>query len=329
MDNQDKIKEFTSNDTITLNMSLNPEQYNMLREWSLSIPTLYMLDICVVSTTKLSDTLLEKNQRKADLVNHLRELDRPNNCFSYLFALMEKVTDSRNIDTNEQLEEKILSDLSSMRNFFKHARIGETDEFVLAFLKEIRGNPIEEKRSDYLKFIEALNNHLKLSNPASASQRLKKAKEIITTADSFDVSRQHPIVIVGLACLYGNLAAKKLMKFKANPEKFDVENALADIMLITRFANIKLEIEQIGRNGASGYLRSNFITDDNGLIEIIKCFTPNVVKHIDKYDGRETQTTMTVNLKNLFTDIQMEEYDHLLDLLNQAQVLTRASSEQR
>ncbi|GAA3530344.1 hypothetical protein [Zobellella aerophila] len=84
-----------------------------------------------------------------------------------------------------------------------------------------------------------------------------------------------------------------------------------------RFAGIKLEIEKMGRDGVGGYLRSNFITDDNGLIEIIKCFTPNVVKHIDKHDGRETQTTMTVKLKDLLTDIQMEEYDHLLNLLNQ------------
>ena len=106
------------------------------------------------------------------------------------------------------------------------------------------------------------------------------------------------------------------MKFKSDPQNFDAENALADIMLITRFAGIKLEIEQLGRSGAGAYLRSNFITDDNGLIEIIKCFTPNIVKHVDKQNGRETQTTMTVKLKDLLTDIQMEEYDHLLNLLN-------------
>ncbi len=87
-------------------------------------------------------------------------------------------------------------------------------------------------------------------------------------------------------------------------------------MRITRFAGIKLEIEQLGRDGVSGYLRSNFITDDNGLIDIIKCFTPDVVVHIDKHDGRETKTTMTVKLKDFLTDIEIEEYDNLLNLLN-------------
>ena len=106
------------------------------------------------------------------------------------------------------------------------------------------------------------------------------------------------------------------MKFKADPQKFDAENVLADIMLITRFAGIKLEIEQMGRNGVGKYLRSNFITDDNGLIEILKCFTPELVKHTEKYDGRKTQITMTVKLKDLLADVKIEEYDHLIDLLS-------------
>lgn len=317
MDNQETVKEFISGESITLKMQLTPEQHSMMREWSLSIPTLYMLDICVVSATKFTRTSLNKNPRKANLVNYLNELDRPNNCFSYLFALLEKVSDSRGIDTNEELEKKILSDLASMRNFFTKARICESDEFVLGFLKELRGNPIEEKRSDYLGFLKALNDQFKLSNPVSSKERLKITERIIEQTDHFNFSRQHPVVAIGLACLYGNPAAKKLMKFKADPQKFDAENVLADIMLITRFAGIKLEIEQMGRDGVGGYLRSNFITDDNGLIEIIKCFTPNVVKHTNKHDGRETQTIMTVKLKDLLTDIEMEEYDRLLNLLNQ------------
>jgi hypothetical protein len=255
MNNRESINEFTNGNSITLETQLTPEQYKMMREWSLSIPTLYMLDICVVSATKLTSASLEKNPRKANLVNHLRELDRPNNCFSYLFALMEKVSDSRGIDTDEELEDKILSDLASLRNFFTRARVYEPDELVLAFLKDLRGNPIEEKRSAYLGFLNALNNQFNLRNPVSSKQRLEIARKIIEQSDHLNFSRQHPVVVIGLACLYGNPAAKKLMKFKANSQRFDAENVLADIMLITRFAGIKLEIEQMGRNGVGGYLR--------------------------------------------------------------------------
>ncbi len=72
--------------------------------------------------------------------------------------------------------------------------------------------------------------------------------------------------------LYGNPAAQRVLKFKDNPEKFDPENALADIMLIHRFADIQLEIEQMGRMDEGPFLRSHFITDDDGLIQILKCF---------------------------------------------------------
>lgn len=316
MDNQENVKEFTAANTITMEMHPSPEQQRMMREWSLRIPTLYMLDICAVSATKLTSASLEENPRKANLVNYLRELDRPNNCFSYIFALMEKVSDSRGLDTDEELERKILSDLESMRKFFKSARVYEPDEFILNFLKELRGTPIEEKRAEYLRFLMVLNETFELYNPVSPAKRFSFAEKIIEQTSHFNFSRQHPIVVISLACLYGNPAAKKIMKFKADANRFDAENVLADIMLISRFAGLKLEIEQLGRNGNGGYLRSSFITDDNGLIDIMKCFTPKVVKHIDKDDGRETHTTMTVKLKDLLTEIVDEEYDRLLNLLN-------------
>lgn len=318
MTTQETIQEFTSSNSIEFKVQITQAQQEMLREWSLSIPTLYMLDICVVSATKLTSDSLNRNPQKTRLIEHLRELDRPTNCFSYLFALMEKVSDSRGRDTDEELEKHILSDLASLRSFFKQARVCEPDDFVLNFLKQLRGNPIEEKRSDYLEFLKILNNNFKLNNPVSPKQRLKIAKEIITQADNLNFIRQHPVVLIGLACLYGNHAAKKLMKFKDNPQNFDAENVLADIMLITRFAGIKLEIEQIGRLGIGGYLRSIFITDDNGLIEILECFVPNTVKHIDNHNGRETQTKMTIKLQKLLSEINDEEYDNLLEFLKKS-----------
>ncbi|HEM6824604.1 hypothetical protein IC789_05765 [Acinetobacter seifertii] len=317
MDNNETVTEFTKSDSITLTMQLNQDQAHLIREWSLSIPTLYMLDICVVSATKLDNAQLETNPRKAKVINILRELDRPQNSFSYLFSLMEKVSDSRGIDTEAELEAKILSDLSSLRSFFTNARIVESDEFILEFLRNLRGYPIESKRSSYIDFLRALNDQFKLGNPISPKLRLDTAKQIINLTKQFSFSKQHPIVVIALACLYGNPAAQRVLKFKDNPEKFDPENALADIMLIHRFADIQLEIEQMGRMDEGPFLRSHFITDDDGLIQILKCFTPTHVKHIDTPDGRETHTTMTVKLKDLLRDIQSEEYNHLFDFLNQ------------
>ena len=85
---QEGPKEFRSGQQITLQLSLNREEYAALEKWSASIPTLYFLDICVVGVTKLVDSALENNPRKSRLASHLRELDKPQNCFSYLCVLM-------------------------------------------------------------------------------------------------------------------------------------------------------------------------------------------------------------------------------------------------
>lgn len=65
MDNNETVTEFTKSDSITLTMQLNQDQAHLIREWAQSIPTLYMLDICVVSATKLDNAQLKTNPRKA------------------------------------------------------------------------------------------------------------------------------------------------------------------------------------------------------------------------------------------------------------------------
>ena len=316
MDN-DTSQVFTARPEITMKMTLTPEQYSSIKEWSEIIPTLYMLDICVVSATKLTEESLEKQPRKANLVTKLRNLDRPNNGFSYLCALMEKVSDSRGKLSFDELKNQILADISALKSFFKEARVIEENDFVIAFLKDLMGDPIEIKREEYLTFLKKLNNHFKLQNPVSPKQRLDKAKEIILEANTLNISVHHIITTITLACLYGNKSTKKLMKFKTDPNKFDAENALADILLIPRFAKLKLEMEQLGRNGV-GYQRVNFITDDNALNELLKFFKPKVVKHKDKADGRESELTMTVEFGKLLEEATEDEYNELLLLLDKS-----------
>ena len=315
MENNETTQEYTVGNTVSFKMNLTPEQYQVIKEWSLSIPTLYMLDICTVNVTKLTDTSLESNSHKARVASFLREIDRPANGISYFFSLMEKVSDSRGIDTNEELEKKILSDISALKKFFKKARVVEPDDFILAYLNELRRVPVEIKRSDYLSFLRALNNEFELYDTVASKDRFSIAVRMIEAAKALDIVRQHPVVVIGLACLYGNRAAKKLMKFKSISERFDPENALADIMMISRFAQFKLEIEHKGRS-QSGYMRAEFLTDDNGLIQILECFSPTVVKHVDKDEGRETQLTMNVSLEKILTEISDEEYDEILSLLS-------------
>lgn len=316
MEEQDIPQEFYSGQQITLQMSLTREQYSAVAEWSANIPTLYFLDICAVGATKLTEAALETNHRKSRLVAHLRKLDKPQNCFSYLCALMEKVSDSRGKITDAELEEQVICDLSALRAFFKNASVYESDEFIITFLRELRGVAIEVKRPNYLALLETANNRFALKDSTTPKLRFEKARQIVIEVDALEISRQHPIVTITLACLYRNSAAQNLMKFKADPDKFEAENALADIMAISRFSQIKLQIEHHGRNGGR-FLRSDFITDDDGLSELIKCYKPTFVKHEDTADGRETRLSFDVDLKRILTEIKADEYEQILDLLNQ------------
>ncbi|PZQ27759.1 MAG: hypothetical protein DI559_18005, partial [Ectopseudomonas oleovorans] len=150
MDSQKEIEEFSRRGLIKVKAQATPEEVEFLREWAANVPTLYFLDICVVGATKLSQDQLEKNDRKAEIVEHLRFLDRPANGFSYLFALMEKVSDSRGTASDVELEERILRDLAALRGFFVHAHVYEPDDFVIQFLRELRRSAIEIDRPNYV-----------------------------------------------------------------------------------------------------------------------------------------------------------------------------------
>jgi hypothetical protein len=300
-------KEFVAGHEITIQMKLTPSQCSVIQKWSENVPTLYMLDICVVGATKFSEEMLKKQPRKAKLVTTIRNLDRPDNGFSYLLALMEKVSDSRGKLTADELKEQIIKDISSLRNFFKAARVVETDDFLISFLEELMGEPIEKERPNYLNFLKKLNNHFKLHNSIAPTQRIEKAKEIILEASSNSISPQHPIVLISLACLYGNQSAKKLIKFKDNPDRFDAENALADISLISRYAKRKLELETYGRNG-SYYKRVDFITDDSALMELGELFKFKAVKYRDIIGGQKSELTVDVKYKELLTDAKEDDY---------------------
>ena len=327
-------KEFHRGPQMTVQMQLTPEQHAVMKEWAESIPTLHFLDICVVNATKLPVAALQSDTRKASYVARLQSLDRPQHCFSYLCALIEKVSDTRGSASDAELEEQVLNDMAALRTFFKNARVYEPDDFVISYLRGLRRAPHELARPRYLNFLETINNQFGLKDPVSPALRFQKAAEILRQADALSVARQHPVVLLMLACLYGNRAAKKLMKFKSDSQKFNAENALADIMAISRFASLKLEVEHIGRQGG-GYMRSEFLTDDDGLAGVFRCFEAKAVRHEQKGDAYESRIEVSVKLEELLTDLAAkrritpshtegateqgsDEYEQILNLLVQA-----------
>lgn len=288
---------------LTFRVDATPEVLSALAEWSASVPTMYFLDICVVGATKLSETALIADPRKAALVARLRNLDKSWNSFSYLMALFEKVSDTTSCLSDEELEAHILADVGSMRGFFADARVPEPDEFLLEFARNLRRQAHELMRPAYLAFLKAANDRFQLAQPVSRAKRLRIAEEIVAQADTLLITRQHVVVLLTLACLYGNPSAKKVLKFKANTQAFGAENSLADVMTITRFLNLKLEIEDDGRRGLTSIRRASFITDDSGLADVLACFEGEAVSSKEKAGHYEQRTNVRVKFAKLLTDI--------------------------
>jgi hypothetical protein len=322
--------EFVSSQEVKLTLSLTPEQAMAMRAWSDAIPTMYMLDICVVNATKLSEGALAADARKAALASRLRHLDRPQNSFSYLLALTEKVSDLQVSLSDDELETQILRDVAAMRRFFAQAKIQEEDGFLLNYARTLRHRPPEVAQEAYLDFLRLANGR-GLANPVARADRLEVARAILVQADSLSITRQHPTVLLTLACLYGNAAARKVMKFRADPRSFRAENALADIMIISRFLPLKLQIEQDARNGRNGFMRLAFLTDDTGLEGVLACFKGQRVRFTEKDGSHERRLDVRVEFADLLTEIGMvpdnpsladgpegtalREYDHLCAML--------------
>ena len=205
----------------------NAMVYASRSNWASRFPTLYILDICAVNATKLSRSQVTRDSNKADLVSKLRFMDRPHHYISYMCALMEKVA---NADADEDLERNILRDMAALRNFFRCARVIESDDFVLGYMRELRNVAPELGQPNYLTYLEQVNGKHELRNAVSVAKRYQKAQELVRDADALGVPRQHPLVLITLACLYRNQFAIDLMKFKAQQNEFKAANALADII---------------------------------------------------------------------------------------------------
>lgn len=293
-------RKFKKRNQIAMSGQLTQQQVDLLKAWSELVPTLYFLDICVVDLTKKKKEAIA-SERKTELFDRLKKLDQPQHGFSYLLPLLEKLSDTRSSFSDAQLEEQMLADVAAMRRFFVNATVVESDEIVSGFVKDLRRNDIEMGRPRYLQFLRAMNDELDLWNPVSAKHRLVRTKQVMEKADLCKISRWHPVVLIPIACIYRNPAAIRLMNFKGKIGEFNAENALSDIMLISRFSEAKLQIEALGQD--SRFKRAELITDDEGLIGMVKCLDHKQVEQRDTKEGRESEFTFTVDLAELLTEI--------------------------
>lgn len=297
--------------------------------------TMHFLDICAVDVLKRPEAEVASNPRKAALVARLRDLDLKGDRISYLLALMEKVSDPRSTRSDADLKTNIVNDVGYMRRFFVNATVAEPDDFLVKSIADIRFNPIEQTRPAYRDFLRAANDRFGLANPVARKARFSMAERLVAAADTLNISRQHTVVVLTLARLYGNPAAAKVMKFTADPRTFDVENVLADVMPIGRFLERKLILEKDWRDGRGDFSQATYVTDDAGLQEVLACYEGLSVEQSNVGDLQEIRTTGRVQMDRLLTEVgrdagsltdgqdpiaQSSEYDRVCALLLEAPV---------
>ena len=281
----------------------NKEAIEFFQTWSRATPTLYFLDICAVSHIKdykvKGDNL--DNIRKI-YIQSLKDIDLEQNDISYFPDLMEKASDQvSNFSTDELIEEAI-RDWDAINDFFKKAKLYEPKDFVYSYVQECKDHHPEINGKNYHNFLR-FANELGIHNSLSPNKKIKVAKTLCDKANELEISKFHPVVLAVLACIYGCIPAKKIIKFKEDTAKFNSSNAIGDIQIIQRVGILSKAIEDAGQAGKGRYLRAHFFTNDENLKKFYHFFIVNDVKTESNDSGSTNEFNITLKVKYIFPDL--------------------------
>ncbi|RMS85410.1 hypothetical protein [Pseudomonas savastanoi] len=277
----------------------NRESLELLQQWSQMIPTLFFLDLCTVShIKKFIERRPETTESEPSHLAWLRKNDLPQNGFSYLPALMEKASDTQSNFDVEGLTQEAIGDLTALKGFFKQARVIENADLASQYVTTLKGVHPELLGPSYHDFLNFVNG-LRIFDTVAPDKRLKKAQDICAHAASLGIPEGHTLILASLACIYGCVAAKKVLKFKKDPAEFNSSNALGDVQVIQRVGHLTKLIERTER----GFARTHFVTHDKHLQDFYKFFFINDVISEEGDDSTSTRYEMTIKADMLFPDL--------------------------
>ncbi|AIK13479.1 hypothetical protein GZ59_16500 [Pectobacterium atrosepticum] len=283
----------------------NQSFFDLINLWSKSIPTCYFLDICCVSNIRESRKYLSNEMIGTDkykFIKFLETLDFDNNAISYLPALMEKTSDLFNDKSVNNLTAEVREDLEALHLFFKNAKVIESPEFSDEYINKMKSYHPEMNGQGYHDFLSFVNCS-GIIDAVSKNKRLGYVKSFCEQADLLNIEKNSVVVISAIACIYGCIPARKVMKFKREPGEFNSSNALADLQSVSRVARMSNEIERGARLGLTPYVRYSFITEDKNLNILYDCFFVNGVEQEITENFVKNKITMTIEGKLLFPEL--------------------------
>ncbi|EAA3680361.1 hypothetical protein DOA99_09160 [Salmonella enterica subsp. houtenae] len=289
-------------DRIKITIPFSEENKSFLEfvdAWDQIIPTCYFVDICCVGNIKNSAKyLLEENvgTKKFYFIKSLERIDLKHNTISYFPALMEKVSDFYNDKSIQRLKEEAKEDLNALRCFFKNARVMEDTDFTNMYIEGMKSHHPEVDGEKYHQFL-SFTNESGIIDPVSPDERLDFVRLFCEQANRLTLDKRSVVFVSSVACIYGCLPARRLMKFKRDPTKFNSSNVLADLQSVSRVARLSSEIECTGR---SAFARFSYLTEDNNLKILYDCFFVRNVERETIPNGISNKLTTTIDGKRLF-----------------------------
>lgn len=195
--------------------------------------------------------------KKQAYLDSLRRLDVPEHSVSPLLSIMEGEKGYE--DSVSEKEACLEKETAAVGQFFK---VASTDSVHLLSLKSMaaqlfagpRGNQWQERAAFLLKAAPLV------AHKVTARKRKAVDDGLVQLALAAGLSTNDPIVVFFLACLYGNDAARKVIK----PKNPGVHNVLTDIHIISRVGMVKAAARQLPIP-----LKVRLLTHDEGLFDML------------------------------------------------------------
>ncbi|WP_116603024.1 hypothetical protein [Cupriavidus alkaliphilus] len=264
--------------------------------------TLFLLDRNVLSVIKVAiDGNEQKGEKEQRMLDFLRRIDVPQYAISPLPSLMEG--EHRREDNVTEKAQQLEKEAEAVSRFFRAARTDSEylksarDIFarIFAGLREVDWDARAAFRTKAVPLI---------IDPVAPAARRAVEDTFAELAISGGLERTDGIVVMFVACLYGNRDARKVLK----PTKPDATyNVLSDIHLIPRIALIKSVARELPIQ-----LKVRFLTLDGGLEQVLE--NVRIVQPEVTGDGK---LQMQVRyLPQLFTELSEDDAIDLLNRLN-------------
>ncbi|SPA02785.1 hypothetical protein CBM2626_B30103 [Cupriavidus taiwanensis] len=264
--------------------------------------TLFLLDRNVLSVIKVAIAGKEqKGEKEQRMLDFLRGIDVPQYAISPLPSLMEG--EHGREDNVTEKTKQLEKETEAVSRFFRYAR---TDSAYLNSAKDmfarifagLREADWDARAAFRMKAVPLI------IDPVAPVARKAVEDKFSELAISGGLERTDGIVVLFLACLYGNPDARKVLK----PSKpYATYNVLSDVHLIPRIALVKSVARELPIQ-----LKVRFLTLDGGLEQVLN----NVRIVLPEVTGDGKLQMQVKYLPPLFTDLSEDDAIDLLNRLN-------------